>query len=156
VQCEAQIEKLANMALPSLGRFAARSQSCMASFQAKCVGPAGPVQMQRLNHAMEREKARFQREYNDRLYSGLVVLTLTMAVLCRFILKRMVLEFVCWASFLFLEVQLPVFHQLTCQQVSAAAIRLCMLRHEHAHTWWHQLAGLEHMDCCCPCTDHQS
>jgi fatty-acid desaturase len=47
----------------------------------------------------------FQREYNDRLYSGLVVLTLTMAVLCRSALKHMVLEFVCWASFLFLEMR---------------------------------------------------
>lgn len=121
MQCEGQIERLAKMALPSLGRFAAKSQSCMATFQAKCVGPAGPAQLQRLEHAMERERARFQREYNDRLYSGLVVLTLAMAVLCRFVLKRMLLEFVCWASFLFLEVLSTSVGILACSQRNAAA-----------------------------------
>jgi hypothetical protein len=124
MQCEGHFEKLANMALPSLGRFAAKSQGCMTAFQAKCVGPAGPAQLERLEHAMERERTRFQKEYNDRLYSGLVVLTLTMAVLCRFVLKRMVLEFVCWASFLFLEARSTFGALARCQWNTAASVRL--------------------------------
>ena len=106
-QCEAHVEKLASMTLPSLGRFDAKSNGCVTTFNARCVGPAQPVQYQRLRHALEREKARFQREYNDRLYNGLVVSALVLAVVSRFVLKRLVLEVIGWCSFIFLEVRLP-------------------------------------------------
>jgi hypothetical protein len=104
MQCEVQVEKLAQMTLPSLGRFDAKSNECVARFRTKCIGPAADAQSQRLQHALEREKMRFQREYNDRLYSGLVIAALVLAVLSRFVLKQIVMEVMCWCSFLFLEV----------------------------------------------------
>jgi hypothetical protein len=105
VQCERDVEHLANMALPSLRRFSARSSLCRATFERQCVGPARPEHAERLEHAIQREGNRFQRDYNDRLYSGLVIATLAAALICRFALKRVVLEMAAWGSFIFLEVR---------------------------------------------------
>lgn len=93
------------MALPSLGRFDAKARRCMDDFLARCVGPARPSHEQRLQHAHERERARFQQDYNNRLYNGLVGLALAAAVLCRFIFKAAVPELIGWGVFIFLEVR---------------------------------------------------
>jgi hypothetical protein len=107
MQCEGHIERLEHMALPSLGRFDAKARACMDAFSAQCVGPARAHQEERLQHAFERERARFTREYNDRLYSGLVVITLVAAIVCRFVLKKAVPEMLGWGAFVFLEVREP-------------------------------------------------
>ena len=96
------------MTLASLGRFDAKSHSCVAAFAARCVGSAAAAQTARLQHALAREKARFQREYNDRLFNGLVMVLLVVALVSRFVLKRLVLEVVSWGSFIFLEVCSPI------------------------------------------------
>ena len=106
LQCEHDVEKLAQMTLPSLGRFDAKSHGCVTIFNSRCVGPAAAAQAARLQHALSREKARFQREYNDRLFNGLVMVSLAVALISRFVLKRLVLEVVSWGSFIFLEVRL--------------------------------------------------
>ena len=105
MQCETEIEQLERMALPSLGRFDAKARRCMDDFLARCVGPARPSHEQRLQHAHERERARFQQDYNNRLYNGLVGLALAAAVLCRFIFKAAVPELIGWGVFIFLEVR---------------------------------------------------
>lgn len=105
VQCEAEIEQLERMALPSLGRFDAKARQCRSDFGAGCVGPARPAHEARLAHAHERERVRFQQDYNNRLYNGLVGLALAAAVLCRFIFKAAVPELIGWGVFIFLEVR---------------------------------------------------
>ena len=100
------VERLAQMALPSIGRFDAKSRSCLEDFEQHCVGPAHDEQAARLQHALQRERARFEREYNDRLYSGLIVGTLILALLSRFVLKRLIIEVCSWASFIFLMVRM--------------------------------------------------
>jgi hypothetical protein len=104
-QCERDVEQLADMSLPSLRRFIARSGQCRSKFQQQCIGPARPELEERLEHAIQRERLRFRKDYNDRLYSGLVVATLAAALLCRFGIKRVVPEMAAWASFIFLEVR---------------------------------------------------
>lgn len=105
MQCEAEIEQLERMALPSLGRFDAKARQCMDDFGVRCVGPARASAEGRLAHAHERERARFQQDYNNRLYNGLVGLALAAAVLCRFIFKAAVPELIGWGVFIFLEVR---------------------------------------------------
>lgn len=105
VQCETEIEQLERMALPSLGRFDAKARQCMDDFGVRCVGPARASAEARLAHAHERERARFQQDYNNRLYNGLVGLALAAAVLCRFIFKAAVPELIGWGVFIFLEVR---------------------------------------------------
>jgi hypothetical protein len=122
VQCEAHVERLAQMALPSLGRFDAKSADCVAAFDARCVGPAATAQAARLAHALAREKARFRREYNDRLYGGLVVASLAAAIVSRFVLKRLVLEVVGWGSFIFLEAR-SALHCMLCKSSLPAPVR---------------------------------
>ena len=93
------------MALPSLGRFNAKAAFCRRKFDKFCVGPAASTQRQRLEHAQDRERERFVREYNDKLYTGLVGVSLVCALLSRFALRQVVLEILFWGSFLFLEVR---------------------------------------------------
>ena len=57
----------------------------------------------RLLKALARSQAQFNKDYNDRLYTGLLFLSLGLAVFFRFALHVRVLEAVCWASFVFLE-----------------------------------------------------
>lgn len=103
VQCEASLEKLERMSLPSLGRFDAKATQCMEAFSKGCEGPARQHQGERLKHAHDRERARFQKEYNNRLYNGLTMAALCLALLCRFIFKQMIPEMLGWAAFVFLE-----------------------------------------------------
>lgn len=105
LQCESQVERLSGMALPSLGRFDAKSSQCVQWFRDGCVGPARERQEARLVHATGRERARFQRDYNNRLYMGLVILSLLAAVTGRFVVKRIALEAPGWLLFAFLQVR---------------------------------------------------
>jgi hypothetical protein len=91
------------MALPSLGRFDDRSAKCATLFEGGCIGPARQRQEARLAHATQRERARFRLEYNNRLYTGLVILSLLGAVVARFALKRTAIEAASWGLFAFLQ-----------------------------------------------------
>lgn len=104
MQCEASLEKLERMSLPSLGRFDAKAAQCMGAFDSGCTGPARHHQWERLQHAHARERARFQQEYNNRLYNGLTIAALGTALLCRFVFKQMIPEMAGWLAFVFLEV----------------------------------------------------
>lgn len=115
LQCEASLEKLERMSLPSLGRFDAKAAQCMGAFDSGCTGPARKHQWERLQHAHTRERARFQQEYNNRLYNGLTMAALGTALLCRFVFKQTIAELGGWAAFVFLEVR----YIWNCMQVNA-------------------------------------
>jgi hypothetical protein len=109
MQCEASLEKLEKMSLPSLGKFDAKAAQCMGAFKSGCTGPARGRQWERLQHAHTRERTRFQQEYNNRLYNGLTMLALGTALVCRFVLKQMIPEMIGWITFVFLEVCLMFY-----------------------------------------------
>jgi hypothetical protein len=104
MQCEASLERLERMSLPSLGKFDAKGAQCMEAFNSGCVGPARQHQWERLQHAHTRERARFLQDYNNRLYNGLTMLALGTALICRFVLKQVIPEMMGWLTFVFLEV----------------------------------------------------
>jgi hypothetical protein len=125
VQCEGVLERLERMALPSLGRFDAKATECAATFDARCVGPARARAAERLHHARARERARFQQDYNTRLYNGLTLLALALALVCRFAIKQVVLEMLGWAAFVFLEARPCYAAPLLCYTSAALHARLC-------------------------------
>ena len=86
------------------GRFKARYESCRARFRQACIGPARPGQEERLERAHKRESARFVRDYNDRLFQGLVIVSLAFILLFRFVIKSSLLETLGWLAFAFLQV----------------------------------------------------
>lgn len=98
------------MSLPSLGRFDAKAAQCMDAFDNGCTGPARQHQWERLQHAHTRERTRFQQEYNNRLYTGLTMVALGTALLCRFVFKQTIPEMAGWLVFVFLEVRLIFRH----------------------------------------------
>ena len=104
LECERALEKEAGQKLPSTGRFEARYAKCRATFEAKCVGPARAHNDERLIKAWERETSRFNRDYNDRLYNGLVVISVVAIVAFRFLFKWSFGETAGWAAFIFLQV----------------------------------------------------
>lgn len=59
---------------------------------------------ERLLRAWERENSRFSRDYNDRLYNGLVLVSVAAIVLFRFAAKWTLGESAAWAAFIFLQV----------------------------------------------------
>ena len=54
--------------------------------------------------AWDRESSRFNRDYNDRLLNGLVLVSLAAIVVFRFAVRWTLGESVGWAAFLFLQV----------------------------------------------------
>lgn len=102
--CEDVIEAQQHVSLPSMERFRAKTEACRAKFEAQCVGPAFDLQQERMQKLWHRELDHFRRDYNDRLYNGLVLFSLG-AVLCfRFILRFSVMETLSWVAFIFLQV----------------------------------------------------
>ena len=104
MECETALEKEANQKLPSTGRFQSRYDTCKTSFHARCVGPAKAHNEERLTKAWERESSRFRRDYNDRLFNGLVLLSVGCIVLFRFVFKWSLGETLGWGAFIFLQV----------------------------------------------------
>lgn len=104
LECERALEREAGQKLPSTGRFEARYKKCRATFEAKCVGPARPHNDERLVKAWERENSRFSRDYNDRLYNGLVVISVVAIVVFRFLFRWSFGETAGWGAFIFLQV----------------------------------------------------
>lgn len=86
------------------GRFHARFEKCRARFQAACIGPAHAAQEERLQRAQRRETGRFVRDYNDRIFNGLVIISLADILAFRFLLRISALETLGWIAFAFLQV----------------------------------------------------
>lgn len=55
--------------------------------------------------AWRREEARFRRDYNDKLFNGLVVFALADILLFRFVIRVSLAETVGWVGFVFLQVR---------------------------------------------------
>eukprot|EP00897_Mesotaenium_endlicherianum_P008252 jgi/Mesen1/7455/ME000389S06798 len=67
-----------------------------------------PLQLE-LATMWARERAQFLKDYNQRLFNWLVVFSLVVVVLARFVLKWVLLEFAAWALFVFLETYTRIF-----------------------------------------------
>ena len=104
LECERVMEKEANQPIPSKGKFRKRYRECADRFRQTCVGPARDRNRERLDHAWEREVARFDKEFNDRLLNGVVFLTIAWVVVFRFIVRVAVAETIGWIAFVFLQV----------------------------------------------------
>jgi hypothetical protein len=102
--CEEVLDREARQHLPSSGRFKAQYDRCSAQFRRRCVGPALPHNLDRLAKAWARESARFERDYNDRLLGGLVVISLVAILAFRFVVRVQLAETAGWLAFVFLQV----------------------------------------------------
>lgn len=108
-ECEEELDELAAMRLPSLHAFDAGFGRCRAAFGQRCAGPAKAQAAQRLERAAQRARAAFRRDYNNKLYTGMVVLCLAAAVVFRFVLRSRLLELAGWLGFAFLQTY-PYLH----------------------------------------------
>lgn len=61
-------------------------------------------QSERLDRAWEREAVRFHRDYNDKLFNGLLGLTFLDIVVFRFVIRISLMETVGWLGFAFLQI----------------------------------------------------
>ena len=85
------------------GRFQAKFDRCKAEFEAACIGPAHGAAGERLARAQRRESARFVRDYNDRIFNGLVIACLADILVFRFLVRVSLMETVGWVAFAFLQ-----------------------------------------------------
>jgi hypothetical protein len=101
--CEEGMDAEGRAALPSSGRWAARYEKCVATFEATCVGPAAADAAARLARSHDRELATFTASYNDRLASALSGLSLFTILAGRFLLKAGLVEGAGWLAFAVLQ-----------------------------------------------------
>lgn len=98
---------LASMArglqIPSMRQFEGRYKACLATFEAKCVGPARSSSAERLQLAWSQARSQFGKDYNDRLFTGLLVAAVAAIVIFRFVIKVALLEAAGWLAVVFLE-----------------------------------------------------
>ena len=104
LECERVMEREASQPIPSKGKFRKRYHECAERFQHACVGPALVRNQERLTHAWDREVARFDKEFNDRLLNGVVFVTIAWVVVFRFIIRIAIAETIGWIAFVFLQV----------------------------------------------------
>lgn len=71
--------------------------------QAACVGPGRAGSLERLQSAWKRAHGQFAKDYNDRLFTGLLVSSLVVIVVFRFLIKSQFLEAGGWFALVFLE-----------------------------------------------------
>ncbi|PNH07580.1 hypothetical protein TSOC_005957 [Tetrabaena socialis] len=81
-----------SMRLPSLRKFESSFHRCERRFLERCTGPAKPPNAERLERAWARARRAFGHDYNDRLFTGLLVAALAAVVLFRFVIKVQLLE----------------------------------------------------------------
>lgn len=62
-----------------------------------------------LQQMLARSRALFIREYNNKLFNWLVIFSLTMVVIGRFVVKLLLLEAAAWVMFIFLETYTRLF-----------------------------------------------
>jgi len=68
------------------------------------VGPARSSSQERLQISWQQARSQFAKDYNDRLFTGLLLTAVGAIVLFRFVVKVAVLEAVSWVAVIFLEV----------------------------------------------------
>lgn len=72
--------------------------------QARCVGPARSSSEERLKLSWQQAHSQFAKDYNDRLFTGLLLTAVAAIVLFRFVVKAAILEALGWVAVIFLEV----------------------------------------------------
>ncbi|KAJ6822537.1 guanylate-binding protein 4 isoform X2 [Iris pallida] len=108
-RCEDKMDELQVLRLPSMAKFNAGFLHCNQSFEEQCVGPSKINYEQRMSKMLGKARSLFIKEYNQRLFNWLVVFSLVMVVLGRFIIKFILLEIGAWILFIFLETFTRVF-----------------------------------------------
>ncbi|WVZ62138.1 hypothetical protein U9M48_011918 [Paspalum notatum var. saurae] len=108
-QCEDKMEHLQVLKLPSMAKFDAGFLLCNQSFETDCVGPAKESYQRRMSKMLARSRALFIKEYNNKLFNWLVIFSLVMVVIGRFVLKFFLLEIAAWVMFAFLETYTRLF-----------------------------------------------
>ncbi|GJN24730.1 hypothetical protein PR202_gb12488 [Eleusine coracana subsp. coracana] len=108
-ECEDKMERLQVLKLPSMAKFDAGFLLCNQSFQMGCGGPATESYERRLSKMLARSRALFIKEYNTKLFNWLVIFSLVMVIIGRFVLKFLLLEIAAWVMFAFLETYTRLF-----------------------------------------------
>ncbi|KAK4763279.1 hypothetical protein SAY86_009047 [Trapa natans] len=108
-RCEDKMDQLQLLRLPSMAKFNAGFLQCNQSFEQECVGPSKINYKQRMLKMMGKSKSLFIKEYNQRLFNWLVVFSLAMVVIGRFIIKFILIEIGAWIMFIFLETYTRMF-----------------------------------------------
>ncbi|XBH73675.1 hypothetical protein VPH35_100746 [Triticum aestivum] len=108
-ECEEKMDHLQALKLPSMAKFNAGFLRCNQSFEMECVGPAKGSYEHRMSKMLARSRALFIREYNNKLFNWLVIFSLTMVVIGRFVVKLLLLEAAAWVMFIFLETYTRLF-----------------------------------------------
>ncbi|RCV09783.1 hypothetical protein SETIT_2G057400v2 [Setaria italica] len=108
-ECEDKMEHLQVLKLPSMAKFDAGFLLCNQSFEMDCVGPAKESYQRRMSKMLARSRALFIKEYNNKLFNWLVIFSLVMVVIGRFVVKFFLLEIAAWVMFAFLETYTRMF-----------------------------------------------
>nr|XP_009786589.1 PREDICTED: guanylate-binding protein 4-like [Nicotiana sylvestris]XP_016497800.1 PREDICTED: guanylate-binding protein 4-like [Nicotiana tabacum] len=108
-RCEDKMDELQTLRLPSMAKFNAGFLQCNQSFARECVGPSKSNYEQRMMKMLRKSKSLFIKEYNQRLFNWLVVFSLVMVVLGRFVIKLFLVEIGAWILFIFLETYTRMF-----------------------------------------------
>ncbi|XP_010323054.1 uncharacterized protein [Solanum lycopersicum] len=108
-RCEDKMDELQALRLPSMAKFNAGFLQCNHSFERECVGPSKSNYEQRMIKMLGKSKSLFIKEYNQRVFNWLVVLSLVMVVLGRFVIKFFLVEIGAWILFIFLETYTRMF-----------------------------------------------
>ncbi|XP_055830546.1 uncharacterized protein LOC129899563 isoform X2 [Solanum dulcamara] len=108
-RCEDKMDELQALRLPSMAKFNAGFLQCNHSFERGCVGPCKSNYEQRMTKMLGKSKSLFIKEYNQRLFNWLVVFSLVMVVLGRFVMKFFLVEIGAWILFIFLETYTRMF-----------------------------------------------
>ncbi|XP_016576815.2 guanylate-binding protein 5 isoform X1 [Capsicum annuum] len=108
-RCEDKMDELQALRLPSMAKFNASFLQCNQSFERECVGPSNSYYQQRMMKMLGKSKSLFIKEYNQRLLKWLVVFSLVMVVLGRFVIKFFLVELGAWILFVFLETYTRMF-----------------------------------------------
>eukprot|EP00879_Flechtneria_rotunda_P018322 GHRR01019219.1.p1 GENE.GHRR01019219.1~~GHRR01019219.1.p1 ORF type:complete len:405 (+),score=112.09 GHRR01019219.1:767-1981(+) len=108
--CIKQLDAASTRAqLPSMYAFEGRYTSCMRAFEATCVGPARRASAERLQHSWKQARSQFAQDYNDRLFTGLLLCGVATIVVFRFVVKVAIIELAAWLAVIFLEVYPHIF-----------------------------------------------
>nr|XP_016513869.1 PREDICTED: guanylate-binding protein 4-like isoform X2 [Nicotiana tabacum] len=108
-RCEDKMDELQTLRLPSMAKFNTGFLQCNQSFVKECVGPSKSKYEQRMMKMLRKSKSLFIKEYNQRLFNWLVVFSLVMVVLGRFVIKFFLVEIGAWILFIFLETYKRMF-----------------------------------------------
>ncbi|CAI8602908.1 unnamed protein product [Vicia faba] len=108
-RCEDKMDQLQVLRLPSLAKFNAGFLQCNHSFDHECVGPSKTSYATRMMKMLGKSRSQFIKEYNQRLFNWLVVSSLIMVVIGRFIVKFVLIEVGAWILFIFLETYTKMF-----------------------------------------------